>query len=94
MIFLSGPTINTVRTVAFVTGVRPSEVSPASAGRWSGYPNRLWALVEATLRREGLRIDEIVLAIDGALPGPADGGGGEREDGEDGEVLDAERFER
>jgi hypothetical protein len=37
--------------------------SPASKGDWSGYPNRLWRLVEATLERNALGIDEIDLAV-------------------------------
>ena len=32
LIFLSGPMMNTVRTVALLAAVRPSEVSPVSAG--------------------------------------------------------------
>ncbi len=32
LIFLSGPMMNTVRTVALSAAVRPSEVAPASAG--------------------------------------------------------------
>src|SRR5216684_5519164 len=35
LIFLSGPTTNTVRTVALLAAVRPSQLSPASAGSMS-----------------------------------------------------------
>src|SRR5271156_5876815 len=35
LIFLSGPMMNTARTVALLAAVRPSEVSPASAGSMS-----------------------------------------------------------
>ena len=35
LIFLSGPITNTLRAVALSIGVRPSDVSPASAGSMS-----------------------------------------------------------
>jgi hypothetical protein len=35
LIFLSGPMMNTERTVALSAGVRPSEVSPAPSGSMS-----------------------------------------------------------